>query len=107
MERKVKPIAPEDITKTKEDFIPDEVIECFNEMIVEKWNGKESFFKQKEIVSKIKKKMNLKDTKKMYDEHWLDIEGMYIKLGWTVKYESPCYDQDFDSYFKFTKTPRV
>jgi len=101
---KVKPITPEEITKTKEDFIPDEVIEAFNEMIVEKWNGTESFFRQKEIVSKIEKKMKLKDTKQMYDEHWLDVEGIYMRLGWKVKYESPSYgDTDFESYFNFSK----
>lgn len=100
----VKPITPEEMTKTKEDFIPDEVIEIFNELISEKWNGRESFFRQKDVVSKITKKLKLKDTKQMNDERWLDVEGIYRQLGWIVKYESPCYgDSNFEPYFKFSK----
>jgi len=104
MKSKVKPIAPEKITKKKEDFIPDEVIEAFNEIIVEKWNGTQSFFRTKEVVSKIKKKLKLNRTDKIYDNHWLDVEGIYIKLGWVVKYDSPCYGGlDFEPFFKFSK----
>jgi hypothetical protein len=46
MERKVKPVSAADITIIKEDLIPDAVIEAFNELIVEKWNGSRSHFKK-------------------------------------------------------------
>ena len=55
MERKIKPIKPEELTKKKEDFIPDKVIEVFNELIAEKWDGESSFFYQKEVVKRILK----------------------------------------------------
>ena len=85
-------------------ILTDEVIEIFNDMIVEKWNGRESHFKQKEIVTKIRKKMNIRKTDKIFDEHWLDIEDIYRELGWVVKYESPdMASSGFDEYFVFSK----
>lgn len=104
-ERRVKPMSPDEITDTKEDLIPDEVIESFNEMIVEKWDGTKSFFRQKEIVSKIKKKMGLhSSSKKIFENNWLDVEKIYEELGWVVRYESPDRGtSSFEEYFKFSK----
>ena len=99
MERKIKPITPESITATKEDLIPDEVIQAFNEMIAEKWDGSESHFKRNEIVARIKTKMDIE-----FDCSYLDVEKIYEDLGWVVKYESASRgDSDFPPYFTFTK----
>jgi hypothetical protein len=99
----VKPITPEEITTTKEDLIPDEVIESFNEMIVAKWNGTESFFRLKEITTVAKRKLNLRKPKKEFDSKWLDVEDIYRRLGWNVVYMSPDWGEDYDAYFTFSK----
>lgn len=102
----VKPISPEDITTTKEDLIPDEVIEAFNEMIVKKWDGEKSYFKQKEIVESIALKliiMNEDIEENIFSKGYLDVEKIYAKLGWNVKYESPGWNESFDESFTFTK----
>jgi len=106
MGRKVKPISPEDIKITSEDLIPDEVIEAFNEMIVEKWDDYKSYFKQKEIVKTIQAKLKIsnKDVEEnIFNKNYLDVEQMYRELGWDVKYESPGYRESFDESFTFSK----
>lgn len=102
VKKMVKPIKPEEITTTREDLIPDGVIEAFNEMIVEKWDGKESYFKQSEIVTKIQAKTKMK-SKEIFDKHCLDIEKIYKELGWDVKYSSPSWGESFDESFTFSK----
>lgn len=40
----------------------------------------------------------------IYKSHFLDVESLYRKNGWEVKYEQPCMgDGDFEPYFEFTK----
>ena len=38
----------------------------------------------------------------IFDNKWLDIEAIYEKQGWKVRYESPCIGESFDAYFEFT-----
>lgn len=97
----VKPISPDEI-KLEETF-PDDVISSFNELITENYRNGVSSFKAKDIVEKISVKMNISSAS-VYDHHFLDVESIYEKNGWEVKYEQPSYgDDNFDAYFKFTK----
>ena len=97
----VKPISPNEIKLEK--TLPDDVISSFNELIIENYRNGESSFKAKDIVEKISIKMNISSAS-VYEKHFLDVESLYVKNGWKVKYEQPCYgDGNFDAYFQFTK----
>jgi hypothetical protein len=97
----VKPIRPSEI-KLEETF-PDEVISSFNELITENYRNGESSFKSKDVIARIKQKLGTSD-EVIYQSNFLDVESLYRKNGWKVKYEQSCYgDAPFDAYFQFTK----
>ena len=54
-----KPISPDEAAKIQQKLIPDEIIESFNELIAENYNSlsKESVVLQKDVLSRIHKKM--------------------------------------------------
>lgn len=97
----VKPISPDEI-KLEKTF-PDEVISSFNELITENYRNGKSSFKSKEVIDRIKQKLGT-SREAIYQSNFLDVESLYRKNGWKVKYEQPCMgDGDFEPYFQFTK----
>lgn len=100
MEKKVMPIKASEITKIRHQAIPDAVIEAFNKLILKDFSAGSAKVKQDDVVSLITGKGLSR--KEIFDNHWLDVEDLYRKNGWTVKYNSPCRDENFDSYFLFS-----
>jgi len=92
-----EPIKPEDIVKVKGivkvkyEFLSDKVIETFNELIVEKWDGSCAVIKEKDIMARIKKKFKPKKINNtiMSNKDWPDIEDTFEKAGWSVYYDNP------------------
>lgn len=107
MENKVKPITPDEILDAKEASIPDEMFEAINELIVKNWNGSESRFRQNDIIelflSKIGENNIQANREKIFDNHWLDFEDIYRKLGWKIYYDKPAYNEDYPATFEFSK----
>jgi hypothetical protein len=101
----VKPIAPDEIIPAREEQIPDGVIEAFNELIAKNYQSGSSIVKQPAVVNLIMVKMGLTDgdRSKVYDEYWLNIEEIYRKAGWTVEYDKPGYNENYDAFFTFTR----
>jgi hypothetical protein len=97
-----KPITPKEIVTQKLLEIPDCVIETFNHLIAEKWDGYKSSIKQCDIVEILVSKHNM-DENIIYHKHYLDIEGIYRKAGWVVEYDKPAYNESYDAYFTFRK----
>ena len=95
----VKPISPSEIDKTK--VIPEQVIEAFNELIQKNYLEGSSTVKLKEALDLVCEKMNI--TEANLDSRWFDVEDVYKKSGWSVKYESPCRDESFPPFFTFTE----
>lgn len=98
----VKPITPQEVTRE----IPDFVINTVNNLIQQKWDGREAVIKQNEIMVIISS--NDADDprptrKEVYDHNWLDFEKLYEKVGWECKYFKPPYYESWDPYFKFKK----
>ena len=52
MKDKVLPIKPSEVVKAKEDYIPPQIFEAFNELIVEYWDTKQSRIKQEEVIER-------------------------------------------------------
>ena len=90
----------------KKSSIPDEVIEAFNELIVENWKKDSATIKQKDAVARIIEKLpEFKDkSTELFELGYLDVEKIFRNAGWVVKYESPDRgDSDFFAFFTFRK----
>jgi len=98
---KILPIKPGDVVKVKQGTIPDAVIEAFNELIVKKFDGRSATVRQDEVISLLVTK-GLKE-EAIYENGWLDVEGIYEKSGWEVAYDKPGYNESYAAFFVFTK----
>lgn len=99
----MKPITPKEANDNIEKSFPDFVVEAVNNCINKHYFGKSSFtIKQNEIVDEILK-LAPEGTKKqeIFDKHWLDFETAYRKAGWSVYYDKPAYNEDYDAFFEF------
>ena len=100
----IKPVTPQELDKELENSFPDAVIEAFNRLLKENYRGKGSItIKQKDVVDLIFKLDESLTSSIIYKKNYLNIESLYSKSGWKVQYESPDRDQNFDSYFVFSK----
>ena len=99
--KKVTPIKPEDLPKQKREQIPDLIIETVNKLIAKNWNAetREATVYQDDILKAIGKKL---DHDEIFDNHWLDIEDIYLAQGWKVVYYSPAYCENYRAYFVFS-----
>lgn len=103
--KKMKPISPDEVVASK--VIPDEVIAAFNTLIAKEWNGRNANFKQDEVIVEVIKNFKasgkLVTRQQIFDEHYLDVEGLFEKAGWEVEYDKPAYCEDYDANFTFSK----
>lgn len=90
---KINPITPEEAADLKRKEVPDEVIEAFNGLIVEDYDGHAAIVYRKEVVEAIQQSSH-----GIVDFEWADIEPLYSYYGWKVE----CCDTAA-TYFKFTK----
>ena len=99
----ILPITPQEMGDKKLETIPDAVIQGFNDIIIKKFNGFDSTFKQNEVIIAIQARDPniLRDV--IFDNHWLDVEDIYRKIGWVVKFDKPGYNESYDAYFVFKK----
>lgn len=54
----VQPLKPSQVERKKHEMMPDGVIEAFNELIGEHWDGHSAVFTRSEAVAAILKKVN-------------------------------------------------
>lgn len=94
----VQPLKPSQVEKKKHELIPDAVLEVFNELIGKNWDGNYSKFTLKEARALITKKLG-----KMPEIYMLDVESIYRKAGWKVTFDSPGWDESYDSFYEFKK----
>lgn len=95
----VTPISPDDISKV----VPDEVIESFNLLIQRGWDGTKSKVKQSDAVDEISRRLDISKLD-VFDKRYLDVESIYTKAGWEVRYKKPAYNEnEFPPYFIFEK----
>jgi hypothetical protein len=96
-----KPITPSEVAAKKQTGFPDQVLEAFNELIAKNFSGNSATVSQDEVV-KLMVKKGLKSYD-IYDNNWLDVEGVYEKAGWKVVYDKPGYNEDYGAFFVFKK----
>lgn len=109
----VKPITPAQAhkQKAKAPGIPDFVIEAFNELIAEKFDGKEARITITEATQRIKKKEfeyhgHDRLLLESFNKEWLNVEEVYRKNGWKVEYDKPGYNESYTGYYIF-RSPTV
>lgn len=98
---KITPITPEQVIKEKKiKEIPDCIINAVNELIIEnyKHTSKTAEILQNDILDKVKNNFSRKE---IFDNCWLDIEDLYRKAGWNVKYYRGAYWDTTPCYFTF------
>ncbi len=96
------PISPDDINERKAASVPDAVYDAINDLITEKWNGKEARFKQKTLEQRLE--LALGECKR----EWLNFEDAYRAMGWGVRYDRPGYNENYyDAYFVFSKRTKA
>ena len=100
MGQKIAPIRPDRRPAPQEIIFPDVVIEVFNELIVKNYKNGYSRFLQDEVVTELVKKGL--DEKDIYANHWLDVEDIYRKNNWWVRYDSPGYCESYPASFNFS-----
>jgi hypothetical protein len=101
----IKPITPFDVSIQEKTVIPDEVIAAFNELIAENWKKDKAVVKQKKAIARVIKKLPKFKGKadELFDLGYFDIEQIFRKAGWIVKYESPDRNESFPEYFVFSR----
>lgn len=101
----MKPITPAEVVKRKVELMPAGVIEAFNDLIAERWDGHSASVKQNDAVVAVmaKLKQSMPDLKRedLFEKHWLDVEDLFRKAGWSVAYDKPGYNEDYDAYWVF------
>jgi hypothetical protein len=102
----VKPITPAQVIKKKKDGLPPFVIEAFNTLIAKNFNGHSATIRQEDVLQVIMAAApegTTSDT--VFNEHWLDVEDIFRKAGWTVRYDKPAYNETYEPTFEFTPKP--
>lgn len=110
----IEPIKPIDVISARKTFLPENVIESFNEMITKHFTGDSAKFRQAEVVELILSKMNkdcengavLVSAQEIYDNKWLNVEDVYESAGWKVDYDKPGYNESYGPTFEFKKNAR-
>ncbi len=107
---KIEPISPKDIADAKKNIIPDYVIKTFNDLIAKNYNGNSATVTQDEVVNALLQycadqsgEVLNKYRDDIFNEHWLDVEEIYSKAGWKVKYDKPAFCENYGAYWVFKK----
>ncbi len=96
----VTAIRPEEVLNAKQTLMPECVLESFNTLIAENFNGRYARILQKDVIAKICAHGHSRDT--IFDKHWLDVEDIYRAQGWKVEYDKPGYCESYDASFTFS-----
>lgn len=97
-----KPIKPSEIVEAKIKTFPAKVVQTWNNLITDHWNGHVSRITQNEAVAALMGSTGLSRSG-VFDSGYLDIEDMYRKEGWKVYYDKPGYCETYEAYYEFTK----
>lgn len=95
----VQPIAADEIAGMRTLSMPSTVLTVFNQLIVKNFTEKSATVYQKEVVAlMVAAGLSRAD---IFANHWLDVEDVYRKVGWTVEYDKPGWNESYDAFFVF------
>lgn len=96
------PISSDQAEKDASDAFPDEVIECFNQLIVGNLRNGQAVILQKVAARLIAQRMHIPEHE-VYQRGYLDVEDMFRAAGWSVEYDKPGYCETYEAFFKFKR----
>lgn len=101
----VKPITPEEIQDRQviNKRFPAFVIGAFNDLLAERFDGREVTITFKEAEAAIRKVL---PPKTKYESWWLNVEGLFRSAGWNVVVDNPAWNETYEGYYKFTLRPK-
>lgn len=100
----ITPIKPSEVFEAKRNSLPDFVLIAFNALITEQWDGARSVVHQKAVVARIIEESRGTTTPgQIFEKKWLEVEDIYRKEGWEVKYDKSGWDESYDAFFVFSK----
>ena len=107
-DNKVMALTPEVAFINFYKSVPDAVLECWNEAIMENLqvSGQKnvsSSFTLKYLSKKIQKKMNC-NFEQAKKAGWFDLEKVFRDQGWKVEYDQPAYNESYDSTYYFSNS---
>lgn len=95
----VQPISKHQALKSKQIPIPPEVIEAFNELIIENINSSGiAIVKRDDVVALAITKLSIESNQ--FADNWLDIEPIFENIGWNVRYNIRI--AGYEAHFKFS-----
>lgn len=97
-----KPITPQEVVDAKQASLPDVVFDVFNAAIAGAWNGSSAIVRQQPVALTIADRLEI-STAEVYKRGYMDVEPIYRKAGWKVKYDKPGYNESGEAYFEFSK----
>lgn len=98
----VKPIRPDEVTATKKQYIPDGIIEAFNEAIAKNYSNGYATVYQDDVMTIAIEKTGYSRSR-IFENNWLDVEDIYRAEGWNVLYDKPAYNENYRAYFEFRR----
>lgn len=104
--KKVAPISPNNEVFNIENMIPGIIITAFNNLLERNYKGNNKIsIQQKDVIEEI---LSISDFNRneIFDNNYLDVEKIYENYGWSVIYKKCPYNEDWESYFQFTKPPQ-
>ena len=93
---------PSEVEKAKRGKLPQEVLDVFDELIVENWCDGEAVVGQDEIVKRLAERLKM-PRQEIFDRHLLDVEDVYRRAGWKVEYDKPGCCETYEATFTFIK----
>lgn len=96
---RTKALRPEEVVKTRKESLPEAVLEIFNQLIIENFDGRSATVYQEAVIRKLVDRGFSR--KEIFQRGWLDVEDIYREAGWKVMYDKPAYCETYEAYFEF------
>lgn len=97
----VEIITPDEVRKSRKDYIPEVIFKEINQLIIENFDGIESKVYQEDIINRVCTEETGLTSSKIFERHYLDIEDFYREAGWKVIYDKPGYCETYKAFFVF------
>jgi hypothetical protein len=99
----MKPLSPSEVEKKAQSDIPDCVIDAVNNLLVKEYRNGSATLRQKDILKEIRRIDENMTSTILFENGWMDFEPIFRKAGWSVEYDKPGYNEDYEATFKFKK----
>jgi hypothetical protein len=94
------PIKKEEVKKIKKISLDPVMVKAVNNLIVKNYDGKIAKFNQQELIDEYYTIGGALSTVELFDKRQLDIESIFIDIGWDVKYKD-LLGEDSKGFWEF------